>query len=199
MNHIKNRISGVILGLTALVVFSINVYAQDSNQDQSRSQGQTQASQNMTSFGNDAQQLASRLAQQLGATTGVADKVTQILLDYRSNIASARQDFLDKNKGNSGQNNSGNQDVTGGQSRGGVASTDIDSSPDLMKDYTKADEQADKDIIDALDNDAQKAKYIQIKKQWWKDVKNQVYSTVKQSSGMQQNSGDQQNTGDQTR
>lgn len=185
MNKIKNKIFGSIL-VFAFIVFSINVYAQDSAQDQSRSQGQTQASQDVTSFGNDAQQLASRLAQQLGATTGVADKITQILLDYRSNIASARQDYLDKNK-----NNSGNQDVTG--------SSNIDSAPDLMNDYRKADVQADKDIIDAMDNDQQKAKYIQIKKQWWKDVKNEVYSTVKQTSGMLQNTGDEQNTGNQNR
>jgi hypothetical protein len=176
MKKVKNSLSGIILIAAAFMAFSISAHAQDNNQ--SRSQGQTEASQDVTSFGIEAQQLASRLAQQLGTTTGAADKITQILLDYRSNIASARQDYLDKNK-----SNKGNQEVTG--------SSNIDSAPDLLSDYRKADEQADKDIISALDNDQQIAKYIQIKKQWWKDVKNQVYSTVKRSTGMQQDSGDQ--------
>jgi hypothetical protein len=176
MNKIKDHLTGMILALAALMLFSFAAYAQDNNQDQSRSQGQTAASQDMTSFGNDAQNFASNLAQQLGLTTGQRDKLTQILLDYRSNKASARQDYLDKNK------NKGNQDVTG--------SSNIDSAPDLMNDYRKADEQADKDIIDAMDNNAQKAKYIQVKKQWWKGVKDEVYSTVKRSTDLE-NSTDQ--------
>lgn len=171
----RKIINHTIIALAVFfITFSIAAYAQDN----SPTEGQTQVS-----FGNDAQQLASRLAQQLGTTTGVADKITQILVDYRSNIASARQDFLDKNKGK----NSGNQDVTGSQNSGTM--TNIDSDPALMSDYSKADEQADKDIIDALDNDAQKAKYIQIKKQWWKDVKNSAYSSIKQMPGTDQDSG----------
>ncbi|MCU7494303.1 MAG: hypothetical protein HF314_04195 [Ignavibacteria bacterium] len=165
-----------ILGLAAMLTISgLPVFAQDNTQDET-------SSQQGTSFGNDAQKFATNLAQQLGLTSGQADKITQILIDYRSNIASARQDYMEKSQG-SNKSTSGNRDVTGSQNRG--VNANIDSDPNLMSDYRRADEQADKDIISALDNDTQIAKYIQVKKPWWKEVKNEVYSTIKQNSGQQ--------------
>lgn len=194
MNKIKDLMIIKILALAVVFLsFSLSAYAQDSNQDQSGStQGQA------SSFGNDAQNLANRLAQQLGLTTGQADKITQALIDYRDNIAQARKDYLDKhqtagtnNTNTNTENNPGARDVTGSSNR--PMAGDIDSAPDLMQDYQKADVKADKDILDAMDNDAQKAKYVQIKRQWWDNVKNVVYPSVKQQSiGTDQNSGDQQ-------
>lgn len=190
MNKIKDLMIINILALAVVFLsFSIAAYAQDANQDQTgSSQGQS------SSFGNDAQNMANRLAQQLGLTTGQADKITQALIDYRDNIAQARKDYLDKhqtagsnNTDNNTENNTGTRDVTGSQNR--PMAGDIDSSPDLMKDYQKADEKADKDILDAMDNPQQKAKYVQVKRQWWDSVKNVVYPSVKQqSTGTDQNS-----------
>jgi len=186
MNKISSFNIQKILGLAAvLILVSIPAFAQDSDQ------GQT-SSQQVTSFGNDAQRFADNLAQQLGATTGAADKITQALVDYRNSIAEARLLYLDKNKemNKGAQSNTGGRDITGsqpGQNRGMAGN--IDSDPSLLNEYRKADEEADKAIINALDNDAQKAKYIQIKKQWWKDVKDKVYSSVKQNPGADQDSG----------
>lgn len=174
-----------VLGLMAMfIVISIPAYAQNNTAAPS-DQDQSSTFQNQFT-GNDAQQFANNLAQQLNLTSGIADKITQILVDYRNSILEARQDYLNKNPGmtNNDRKNTGNQDVTGGQKRG-ITSSNIDSDPNLLSEYSKADVQADKDIIDAMDNDTQKAKYIQIKKQWWKGVKDRVYSSVKQGSGQQ--------------
>ncbi|HEX2865650.1 MAG TPA: hypothetical protein VHO03_01340 [Ignavibacteriales bacterium] len=194
MNKIKDLMIIRILALTALLfAFNIAAYAQDNAQNQSGS-----AQDGMYSFGNDAQNLANQLAQQLGLTTGQADKITQALIDYRDNLVQARKDYLDKhqtamnnNTNNNTENNPGARDVTGSSIR--PMAGDIDSAPDLMQDYQKADQKADKDILDAMDNHQQKEKYVQVKRQWWDKVKNVVYPTIKQQpSAADQNSGDQQ-------
>jgi hypothetical protein len=57
------------------------------------------------------------------------------------------------------------------------------SNQDLMNEYRKADMKADKKILDVFDNDSQKAKYVQVKRQWWQNVKNKAFSDEDQSSG----------------
>jgi hypothetical protein len=105
-------------------------------------------------------------------------------------VGNNNNDATGNNSGSSqsGTDQSGSGTNSSGSS-GNVSNNDASVMQDLMSEYRKADEKADKDILDAFDNDSQKAKYVQVKRQWWQDVKNKVFSSSNQPSG--QNSGAQ--------
>ncbi|MGE5410724.1 MAG: hypothetical protein ACM3MI_07170 [Clostridiales bacterium] len=207
MKQINNHNMFKTAGLTAALFLTMSFAA--NAQDRTMTQGppstdNSSIAQN-NAFDTDATQFANDLAQQTGLSMDKADKIRKALVDYYNNIRDTKQSFIQgkldsrnqnannttpegmSNNNNKNGNNS-NQDETGG--RVGSSNNDASVMQDLMSEYRKADEKADKDILDAFDNDSQKAKYVQVKRQWWQDVKNKVFSSSNQPSG--QNSGAQE-------
>jgi hypothetical protein len=188
-----------LLGFTIVLLFiGITVRAQDStmsttpkvqyppSQGQtSTSQGQMPSSQDL-SFNTSASQLSNELIHQTGISTDKAAKITQILEDYRNDLASARDKYYENNP-----NASKNQDVTGSSQTNvdmnGILGDNVQQyyngvASDLLSDYKDADKKADNKIQDVFDNDVQKSRYDQVKGQWWKDVKDKVFPSLTQNS-----------------
>ncbi|MCU7494301.1 MAG: hypothetical protein HF314_04185 [Ignavibacteria bacterium] len=198
-----------ILALAALfAVFSFSAYAQDSATsippNPSIGQGQSNSTAQDTFFNSYASQFANNLARQTGLSPDKADKIKNILLDYYNDITDTRRDFLrgmqdsrsrnagstapnDDNSGNSNDNATGSSEGTGKTDNAPSGTNNSNNqqavAQDLMSEYQKADIKADDNIIDVFDNDSQKAKYVQVKHQWWQDVKKVVFSTANQNSG----------------
>ncbi|MCU7492465.1 MAG: hypothetical protein ACM3UR_12730 [Bacteroidota bacterium] len=143
-------------------------------------QGQSNSMAQDTSFNRYAAQFAVSLAQQTGLSLDKSGKIRDVLMDYYNSITDIRRDFL---RGMTDSSNSvstaPNPDNTG--SNRSANQTAI--AQDLMSENHKADLKADKKILNVLDNDVQKNKYVQIKRQWWQKVKDVVYSTANQNSG----------------
>jgi len=180
INPLKILVFAVLF--TAL---SLAAYAQDTTRmsippTPSIGQGRTNSAAQDTFFNSYAARFAVSLAQQTGLSLDRAHKIRDVLLDYYNDITSTRQDFLrgiqdSMNAGSTAPNN----DVTGGNRSANQAAI----ARDLMSEYQKADIKADKNILDTFDNYQQKAKYVQVKRQWWQKVKDVVYSTANQNSG----------------
>ncbi|MDP4176513.1 MAG: hypothetical protein Q8933_21215 [Bacteroidota bacterium] len=203
MKQIKNHNMFKTVGLAAALFFTMSfaVNAQDRTMTQGPPSTDNSSIAQNNAFDTYASQFANDLAQQTGLSMDKADKIRKALVDYYNTIRDTKQSFIqgkldsrNQNANNTtpegmkNNNNNSNQDETGGR----VESSNNDASvmQDLMSEYRKADEKADKDILDAFDNDSQKAKYVQVKRQWWQDVKNKVFSSSNQPSG--QNSGAQE-------
>lgn len=187
MKTIKNHIPKIFLWFAAMFFFvSIAVYAQDnSNTSSNTSSSQRSSSQSVT-FNDDAKQLANQLSKKVGLTSGKTEKLMQVLIDYRNDLAEARNDYLARR-----QNTDDNQDVTGSTTElnmdgilgDNVRQYYIGAAPSLMSGYREADTKADSKILDLLDNNTQKVKYDQIKNSWWNDVKDRVFTSLNQSPG----------------
>jgi hypothetical protein len=183
---------------------SIALYAQDSTMMQTPSPSTTGSDSSMSSqsqssssprsqdlsFNTEAARLANELVNQTGVSTDKSVEITEILKNYRNDVAEARAKYFEKHP-----NEAQNQDVTGSSSTdntanvnmGGILGTDVEkyyvgASPDLMSDYKDADKSADKDIKKVFDNDVQTSRYEQVKGQWWSSVKEKVFQSLKQSS-----------------
>ncbi|MGE5430611.1 MAG: hypothetical protein ACM3QX_06035 [Syntrophomonadaceae bacterium] len=143
-------------------------------------QGRSNSTAQDTFFNSYAAQFAVSLAKQTGLSLDKSGKIRDILLDYYNTITSTRQDFL---RGMQDSRNAGstapNPDNTGGNRTANQTAI----AQDLMSEYHKADLKADGKILDVFDNHSQKAKYVQVKRQWWQKVKDVVYSTANQNSG----------------
>lgn len=74
-------------------------------------------------------------------------------------------------------------------STGSSGNNQASSNLDLMQEYRKADIKADEKILDVFDNDQQKTKYVQIKRQWWQNVKDRVFSSANQNYDNQDTGG----------
>ncbi|MGE5353116.1 MAG: hypothetical protein ACM3P0_13615 [Acidobacteriota bacterium] len=164
MDKVKNqRVFNVIWFFVMFSFITIASYAQDNN---SKSKDEA--------FKKEAQKLATKLVDKLGLKSDKTDKISSILEDYRKDIADAHKDYLDKKQKN-------DEKMTGSSSRDkreSASEKKTEAYRDLKGEYKKADDKADKDITDQLDNKTEKDKYMQIKKGWWKDVKNKVYSSL---------------------
>ncbi|MGE5401850.1 MAG: hypothetical protein ACM3S2_15730 [Ignavibacteriales bacterium] len=198
MRKIKSYNPVNLSGLVVMLLFmSITALAQDSTMMQTPStrdqspaiQGQSPSSQDL-SFNTSASQLSNDLVKQTGLSTDKSAKISQILIDYRNNVAAAKNKYYqDRKTSDNNQNTDENQSVTGGQSKvdmNGILGDDVQqyytgATPDLMSDYKDADKNADNDIKDVFDNDVQKSRYEQVKGQWWKDVKNKVFTSLTQN------------------
>ncbi|HEX2869150.1 MAG TPA: hypothetical protein VHO03_19060 [Ignavibacteriales bacterium] len=144
------------------------------------------------SFNAQAAKLANELVTMTGISTDKAPDVVKVLKDYRDDLADARAKYLEKHP-----NANLDQETTGSSTGSsanvnmkGILGNNVDkyyagASSDLMSDYKDADKSADKKIKKIFDNDVQTSRYEQSKGQWWSDVKDQVFSSLKQSSQYQ--------------
>lgn len=194
-----------IMAFTALfITLSLTVYAQDTDAVRSIpsnptiGQGQSNSTAQDTFFNGYASRFAISLAKQTGLSNDKIGEIRKILIDYYNDITETRQDFLrgmqdTRNAGSTAPNGDNSDNAVG--SKRGTGRTDNAQSEaagnanqtaiaqDLMSEYRKADVKADDKILDVLDNDSQKNKYVKVKRQWWQSVKNVVYSTANQNSG----------------
>lgn len=198
----------LILFTAVFLLMNIAVQAQDTSSVSSPStqgqypptrvqspstQGQSPAAQDL-SFNTSASQLSNELIRQTGISTDKSAEISQVLVDYRNNIAEARNKYFEDHP-----NASRTQDVTGSQSSRvdmkDILGDNVEEyysgvAPDLLSDYKDADKKADNAIKDVFDTEVQKSRYEQIKGQWWKDVKDKVFPSLSQNLG-NQNSGNQ--------
>lgn len=178
MEKINNRVTKKALWFTVMFfLINIAVLAQDST---IMSTPSSPSGQDL-SFNTDATQLANDLVRQTGLSTDKADRISQILEEYRNDLAEARTNYFEERQ---------NSGVTGSESRvdmEGILGDNVEqyyagATPDLMSDYKDADENADEKIYDVFDNEVQKSRYEQVKNQWWGDVKEKIFSSLTQNS-----------------
>lgn len=205
MKRIKSPGSRILLSAVMFLAFSVAVFAQDSLRmqmpsstargDSTRISSPSSASSQDLSFNTQAAKLSNELVQLTGLSTDKAVKITEVLKDYRNDIAEARSKYYeDHPKSNTDQNATGSS--TASVNMSGILGDNVEqyyagASPDLMSDYKDADKKADNNIKDIFDNDVQTSRYEQNKGQWWRDVKEQVFSSLKQK---QQDSNSQYQT-----
>ncbi|MGE5499960.1 MAG: hypothetical protein ACM3Q2_17940 [Syntrophothermus sp.] len=177
-------------------------YSSSENIDSSKkvwtpeSQGQSPATQDL-SFNTAALQLSNELIQKTGLSTDNSEKISKILVNYRNEIAKARNYYYENQKeikeNEDQKENKDNENVTGSQSKvdmTGILGNNVEqyyigSAPSMMKDFKEADRKTDSKIKDLFDNDVQKSRYDQFKTQWWNDVKAKVFSTLNTSAQSQ--------------
>lgn len=155
------------------------------------------------SFNAQAAKLANELVTMTGVSTDKAPDIVEVLKDYRNDLADARAKYLEKHPNATLDQESTGSSSTANINMSGILGTNVDkyyvgANPDLMSDYKDADKSADKKIKDVFDNDVQTSRYEQSKGQWWSDVKEQVFSSLKQSSQSKENMQNQ-NQNDSTR
>lgn len=184
----NTKISVILTAIIFTVFLSAGYLLAQNNSGQSTRQDQTGTSQNQQgnnnqqdqgndkeAFRSTAQQLATDLVSRLNLDQSKANKIADILVDYRNDIADIKKDEAKNNmSGNEANGNNGNM----------VGSNNSD-----MQKFTKADKDANDKIESAIGKE-NVSQYMNIKKDWWKDVKDRAYSSVSTSgSSSDMNSG----------
>lgn len=198
-----NRIPKAMWFFVMFLIMSAAAFAQDSVKVQSPSiptpttipspkepatsqQSKSSPRSQDLSFNTEAATLANELINQTGLSSDKAVKIAEVLKDYRDKIAEARADYYEKHP-----KTTEDQDATGSSAAKvdmkNILGDNVDqyytgTPSDLMSDYRDADKKTDGKIKDVFDNDVQTSRYEQIKGQWWSDVKDKVFSSLKQNS-----------------
>lgn len=136
-----------------ILVPSLNILAQTHDKSQA----------SKTSFENTAQTLADNLKEKLNLTQDQVDDVKSTLIDYNKKIHEEKDDAKKEDRDKSLTDDT---KLTGG----------AETRPELIKEYEKVDEDANKDIEKTLKKD-QLLKYTKIKDSWWATVKKSVFSS----------------------
>ncbi|MGE5432130.1 MAG: hypothetical protein ACM3QX_13695 [Syntrophomonadaceae bacterium] len=212
-----NRVPKVLWFFVMFLIVSAAAFAQDSVKVQSPSipapttipspkepstsqQSKSSPRSQDLSFNTEAATLANELINQTGLSSDKAVKIAEVLKNYRNSIAEARADYYEKHP-----KTTEDQDATGSSTAKvdmkNILGDKVDqyytgTPSDLMSDYRDADKKADGKIKDVFDDDVQTSRYEQIKGQWWSDVKDKVFSSLKQNP---QNKNDMQNQNDMNR
>ncbi|MGE5679343.1 MAG: hypothetical protein ACM34K_00545 [Bacillota bacterium] len=170
--------SSLILVLFLLVFASapgLRLNAQDRNINKSTNDNNTSMTKQEEVFKPKAQDLSLELMKQVGFSMEKAENIRDILIGYNKDIIDAREKHKDDMEENDSEVGAARSTRIDGILGYDVGLYYMDSSPALMKEYRKADKEADEKIT-ALLTDEQVGKYDDAKDQWWKKVKDEVFA-----------------------
>lgn len=166
----------VIIILLSLVSFSSSLHAQDDNQENYRNHNAV--FKTLEDFENEFERLSVELKQEVGFSLEKAVSVKDILVDYYKNIREAYNEYRE-------EKNDETSDVVGSDDSEtnidiktfgeDIDLFEVESKPQLKKEFKEADKEADEKIVDLLSED-QVVKYVNVKDEWWMEVKDVVFT-----------------------
>lgn len=182
MKKEKLRSFAVYVVFLMMFAFSgVQLNAQDRSVTNSTNDNNTSLTEKGKEFMPKAQELSLDLMRRVGFSLEEAAAVRDVLIDYKENIAEAQEEFREKsNQRESEIGSKGNSRNDKIPVHGGDASY-RNAPPDLMNEYRQADKEADEKIAGVL-SDSEAEKYRQVKDQWWNKVKDEVFSSDKNSA-----------------
>lgn len=125
-----------------------------------------------------AKMMATELMQKLNLSLQQAADIQDALVDYQKSVA----DIREKSMGNTRDENVRVADNTGRRSDN--RSDNVVGSNrrnENMSEFRDIDNSANDKIVNVLE-DTQKSKYERVKNQWWKEVKDRVYTEVRREN-----------------
>lgn len=214
-----NKISALIkLTFVILVVSSLTFAQYDTNKsDQGTGTNQDPQTDQTTpmdrtgvlgqdedAFRQTAMTLAQDLQSRLTLTNDQVEEVTDILVDYKDEIADIKRDKSDEMRASGDRdldttNRTGIEtdrpDIVGDETDNTDNNEMLGGRTDYQEKFREADISANEDIEGVLEEE-QLARYIQIKRDWWDTVKERVHSAAAMHNTMEDSEGVLDNNND---
>lgn len=199
------KISAIVNLMFVLLLVSSLTFAQYNNDSSKTHEGTNQnkekdndllGSKEDDPFRQTALTLAQDLQSRLTLSNDQVDKITDILVDYKDDIADIKKDMASDYNNN---DHNAVTDKTGTKGTGttktesdrpGVAKNDstdnnmLGGKTDYSEKFRDADVSANDDIEGVLE-EGQLAKYVQIKRDWWDTVKERAHSAASSKNHME--------------